>query len=50
MFITRVNDVAGMNWITATGCTSVHQREIDTTVFNQYLVGSPNFGGDNVDS
>ncbi len=50
MFITKFSDVAGMAWPTDIGCTTIHQRDGDVTVFNAYNMGGPSFGGDSIDS
>lgn len=47
MFITRVNDLVGMNWPSEIGCPSIHLRDTDTTLYNtNYKYQGPDFGGD----
>jgi len=50
IFTVKLTDVTNMNWDADEGCPSVLQQEVDLTVYNGYMVGSPNFGGDNVNS
>ena len=50
MFITKINDVAGLSWIAEAGCPDIHQKDTDPTIFSAYQIGTPAFGGDNFDS
>ena len=53
LFMTKVDDVAGMNWLTTEGCIAVHLRDtvaLVPTCFTVYQIGSPGYGGDNVNS
>lgn len=36
MFITKMNDVASMNWDPTAGCTTIHQQDVDSTLFAAY--------------
>lgn len=46
IFITKLVDVAAMNWIADLYCDEIHQQDLDLTVYNGYLSASPDFGGD----
>ena len=50
IFASKLADVTNMNWNADEGCASIHKQDVDLTVYASYKMGSPNYGGDNIDS
>lgn len=50
LFMTKMQDIDGMNWLASAGCVSVHVRDIDTSGYSTFQADTTLWGGDSVDN